>query len=270
MAVLRRTVTQFENTMLAVRFSGRWDDALEKDRDGYFFIDQDPKVFLPLLNFLRQCDQRKRVDVKIHPPPPTFEFCSMLEYYDLMSSVYPQEWRRVYGPTIGTPPVLGTDESVVIKRGNRHKDDSVTISSGKSVKAFMLEVQRHCSTKPVNATAFTATFDKGSTGQVGWAVGLGTGKKLGQDDIYGSFAFDLDSSQFMGNRAKLGNGQEWYRSMPVKIRCTYNIPNNTFAIQVLGRETDPVVMATLECGTPMYPHVNFSGKVTISDVVYAY
>ena len=39
-AVLRRTLTSVEGSMLASRFSGRWDDSLERDRDGNFFIDQ--------------------------------------------------------------------------------------------------------------------------------------------------------------------------------------------------------------------------------------
>mgnify|MGYP002783603065 CR=1 FL=1 len=76
-AVLRRTLTHFENSMLASRFSGRWDDSLEKDKDGNFFIDQDPAVFVPLLNYLRLCDQKKRNDTKIKPAIPTFDFCSI-------------------------------------------------------------------------------------------------------------------------------------------------------------------------------------------------
>ena len=39
-AVLRRTLTSVEGSMLASRFSGRWDESLEKDRNGNFFIDQ--------------------------------------------------------------------------------------------------------------------------------------------------------------------------------------------------------------------------------------
>jgi hypothetical protein len=38
--VLRRTLTSVEGSMLAAKFSGRWDDSLEKDADGNFFIDQ--------------------------------------------------------------------------------------------------------------------------------------------------------------------------------------------------------------------------------------
>ena len=48
--VLRRTLTSVEGSMLATRFSGRWDDSLEKDADGNFFIDQPIELFLPLVN----------------------------------------------------------------------------------------------------------------------------------------------------------------------------------------------------------------------------
>ena len=32
--------------MLAAKFSGRWDDSFEKDRDGNIFVDQNPENFL--------------------------------------------------------------------------------------------------------------------------------------------------------------------------------------------------------------------------------
>ena len=46
--VLRRTLTQFEGSLLESKFSGRWDDSLEKDADGNFFIDQPARLFVPL------------------------------------------------------------------------------------------------------------------------------------------------------------------------------------------------------------------------------
>ena len=35
------------------RFSGRWDDSIEKDRDGNFFIDQEYVLFETMINYLR-------------------------------------------------------------------------------------------------------------------------------------------------------------------------------------------------------------------------
>jgi len=52
-SVRRSTLTQFPDTLLAATFSGRWDESMEKDRDGNIFIDQDPENFLLLVNYLR-------------------------------------------------------------------------------------------------------------------------------------------------------------------------------------------------------------------------
>ena len=86
-AVSRRTLTQFENSVLEAQFSGRWD--LEKDRNGNIFVDQNPDDFLILVDFLRlRMNSRSRQVPAKHLPKPTYSLCSMLEYYDLMSGVY--------------------------------------------------------------------------------------------------------------------------------------------------------------------------------------
>lgn len=167
-AVLRKTLTYFEKSLLACHFCGRWDDSLEKDKDGYFFIDQDPNVFIPLLKYLRECDHRKRQDIPITPPPPSAEFCSMLEYYGLMSMVYPQEWKRVWGSENG---VMVTRDDHRVTR----TDGAITISNSRGLKKFMLEVQKDCPSKPVNASSFMVNFDEGSRGYVlGWASASAT------------------------------------------------------------------------------------------------
>lgn len=51
--VLRRTLTAVPGSMLASKFSGRWDESLEKDKDGNIFIDQDFPLFSILLKYLR-------------------------------------------------------------------------------------------------------------------------------------------------------------------------------------------------------------------------
>lgn len=63
-AVLRRTLTSVEQSMLTSRFSGRWDESLEKDRDGNFFIDQPIELFLPMVNYLRA----KACETPLGPP----------------------------------------------------------------------------------------------------------------------------------------------------------------------------------------------------------
>ena len=50
-SVSRRTLCQYEPSLLAAKFSGRWDDNVEKDADGRFFIDQPAHLFMPLVDF---------------------------------------------------------------------------------------------------------------------------------------------------------------------------------------------------------------------------
>jgi BTB/POZ domain len=53
-AVLRSTLTCLEGSMLAAQFSGRWDDSLEKDRDGNIFINQPADLFVPMIDYLQR------------------------------------------------------------------------------------------------------------------------------------------------------------------------------------------------------------------------
>lgn len=52
----RRTLTLVQDSLLATMFGGAWDDRLDRDADGRFFLDFDPSLFLLLLNFLRTQD----------------------------------------------------------------------------------------------------------------------------------------------------------------------------------------------------------------------
>ncbi len=85
-AVLRKTLTSVDGSMLASRFSGRWDDCLEKDKDGNFFIDQPMELFGPMIDYLRA----KACETALAPPvtTPEFEnekkrrdFVRMVEYF---------------------------------------------------------------------------------------------------------------------------------------------------------------------------------------------
>jgi len=92
--VLRRTLTSVEGSMLASLFSGRWDDSLEKDRDGNFFIDQPFELFRPMLNYLRASS----CETALAPPVTSPEFDSeemrndfirMVEYFGMTPGIYP-------------------------------------------------------------------------------------------------------------------------------------------------------------------------------------
>lgn len=90
--VLRRTLTSIEGSMLASKFSGRWDDSLEKDKDGNFFIDQPIELFLPMVNYLRsQANATPGAPVLNSPSFSGMEdtFIRMLDYYGMTLGIYP-------------------------------------------------------------------------------------------------------------------------------------------------------------------------------------
>lgn len=107
--VLRRTLTAVAGSMLASRFSGRWDDSIEKDKDGDFFIDQDFFLFDILLNYLRNKangevnypikapDLRKLIEEK--GTDGRDNFYRMVEYYGMTDDIYPTE---LYGSGSGS------------------------------------------------------------------------------------------------------------------------------------------------------------------------
>jgi len=48
----RSTLCALEGSFLASRFSGRWDDDLDRDEKGNFFINYPPSLFEPVLDYL--------------------------------------------------------------------------------------------------------------------------------------------------------------------------------------------------------------------------
>jgi hypothetical protein len=96
-ATLRRTLTMLEGSMLASRFSGRWDDSLEKDREGNFFIDQPYELFGPLLDNLRAQQAVTPLSYGvISPSRDDFksskaynDFKRMVEYYGMTPLIFP-------------------------------------------------------------------------------------------------------------------------------------------------------------------------------------
>jgi hypothetical protein len=95
-AVLRRTMTLIEGSLLASKFSGRWDDALEKDRHGNIFVDQPPELFLQVVNFLRAkaCETPKTTIVK--PPEPSEDLCRLqFNSWNISNGDNALDWQRL-------------------------------------------------------------------------------------------------------------------------------------------------------------------------------
>jgi hypothetical protein len=82
--------------MLASRFSGRWDEGLEKDPEGRFFIDQPFSLFSPFLTYLRSMSNEHPLGPKLLPPRfdirvDRHDFMRMVEYYGCTRAVYRTE-----------------------------------------------------------------------------------------------------------------------------------------------------------------------------------
>ena len=102
MTVLRRTLTSVPGSMLASRFSGRWDESIEKDKDGNYFIDQDYALFEPMINYLRN----KSNGTEVYPmSSPTIntegkkiqDFYRMVEYYGMTQGLFPSKLTLLHG-----------------------------------------------------------------------------------------------------------------------------------------------------------------------------
>jgi hypothetical protein len=102
-AALRRTLTSVPGSMLATRFSGRWDDSIEKDRDGNFFIDQPFELFEPMLNYLRlKACENSESETLTSPsfkdnPESRQSFRIMVEYYGMTLGIFPVKMRVLQG-----------------------------------------------------------------------------------------------------------------------------------------------------------------------------
>jgi len=82
----RSTLCLCEGCYLANLFSGRWDDSIEKDSEGRFFLDFDPGSFRLALDFLRSI-RLEHSSAPIQPPdvPPERQehFWNLVEYLGL-------------------------------------------------------------------------------------------------------------------------------------------------------------------------------------------
>lgn len=94
LSVLRRTLTSVEGSMLASRFSGRWDESIEKDGEGNFFIDQPIELFRPMVNYLRAKALQNPMSPPVRSPHlKDFEmrqdFYRLVEYFGMTNGIYP-------------------------------------------------------------------------------------------------------------------------------------------------------------------------------------
>ncbi|GFH59825.1 hypothetical protein CTEN210_16301 [Chaetoceros tenuissimus] len=107
--------------MLASKFSGRWDDSLEKDRDGNYFIDEDFDRFKMMIDCLR----KKAIATKDYPysaPKGDTDFYRMLNYYNIMEGIYPVTLKEIYSPA-------DVEDAVTLTEGIELKVDTKELCS---------------------------------------------------------------------------------------------------------------------------------------------
>jgi hypothetical protein len=154
-STLRRTLTQVEGSMLSSKFSGRWDDSIEKDAEGRFFLDQDMELFRPLVNYLRAVASQTLTTA----PPASPEFANAKLQKDFNRMV------DYYGMTLGIFPVgvYTYDHAMKGTLVASHPDFEV-ISEGK--ETFWLVPQDDVHKRQIKS--FEVTMGPHTIAQIGW------------------------------------------------------------------------------------------------------
>ena len=113
----RSTLCQVEGSLLASMFSGRWEDSLERDKDGAVFFDFNPQYFLVILEYLRA----KKIATPENPAPlpkvaedQAKSFNNLLGYLGLSDEIVPAE-------------IMPSEKF------NRHSSTGVTLQEGGTV-----------------------------------------------------------------------------------------------------------------------------------------
>ena len=190
--VLRRTLTSVPGSMLASKFSGRWDDGLEKDKDDNFFIDEEFSLFHPMLKYLR--NKAHGIDkYPLNSPKrlgegnTTQDFYRMVEYYGMTNGIYPMNLNIHTGSEdsveyIGPKEVNAKEWTTfqLVEEGGH----------GRRVKSY--EIRLRDDVKRI---------------QIGWktsngAVTFNEGTSQGVGDVTDTYALDLTRSTYLVN----GNG----------------------------------------------------------------
>ena len=90
----RSTLCQVEGSLLAIMFSGRWEDSVKRDQDGAVFFDVNPQYFGYILDYLRA----KKIATPENPAPlpevpqnQEKNFSNLVEYLGLSKEIVPTE-----------------------------------------------------------------------------------------------------------------------------------------------------------------------------------
>lgn len=269
-AVLRSTLTQFEDSMLAAKFSGRWDDSMEKDRDGDIFIDQDPDCFMILVSYLRmRMNNRLKEIHHTYRPTPTYQFCTMLEYYNLIPGIYPQTWIGMRNAAAGNNPNNFVCEEIAY--------GTVTLVTKEGEYATVVHPYERIVTPRVHE--FTVEFDKGTSGAVGWyytdAGGINSINTSFDRPLNHSLILNITERKIFGKEGKESTLEQNMRvnhtDSTTKVNCQRSVERRIAATREFSIEVADNERAALSTSrsTISLPLIYFSGRVTISGLKYA-
>jgi len=187
LAVLRSTLCQYESSLLAAKFSGRWDDSVAKDADGAFFIDQPIELMLPLINYLRD-KAIAAPDVALDLPCNTnaagetlathkqARFMRLVEYFGMTPFVYQQAFAIWRGGEAQSSFTCGPEPSVSCKAWGTYQLGPV--GHERVVKSF--EIVLGASIERVQV-GWAYTPDPTSSNYFPRKVGSGEGKGIGEE-----------------------------------------------------------------------------------------
>ncbi|GKY93703.1 hypothetical protein MPSEU_000337500 [Mayamaea pseudoterrestris] len=171
----RSTLTNVTGSELAETFSGRWDDSLPKDKDGNFYIDHEPEIFLPLLKFLRSLNCVVTSDLRSDRAPPITPcfskpldknaFYRMVDSYGLTNVLFNYE---IYSH----PNNISLWNNVSLaSQGVSVLDYSMAAMPNGEVQHFSLDrpmqtIEQSCHDRQVQS--FEVTAGQSFCGQIGW------------------------------------------------------------------------------------------------------
>ena len=99
--VCRGTLTCMPS-LLATKYSGEWDDSLIRDASGRFFVDEEPELFVSVVNYLRDVNRMlPSANGLTYAKPPSFsDSDKQLRWERLLESIHlepirPFKWMRL-------------------------------------------------------------------------------------------------------------------------------------------------------------------------------
>lgn len=266
MAVLRRTLTSVEGSMLASRFSGRWDDTIEKDKNGDFFIDQKFDLFEKMIDYLRH---RSNETEKYPVQSPLFspakyqgemeDFYRMVEYYGMTQGIFPSELKVVYKAKNGEEDAIGLPGLLEVN----------------ATEWCTLEISCHGHNRVISA--YEVTLGPVQRVQIGWMYRThpSYGNSIGVGDVAHTLSIDLSRSCFLkdGDRTDI-SGLELKEGTVVRSEDFGNrwFVNGRLVASII--EDDPAV--TITGGSEynaqymgwMFPVISVKGDAKISAIEY--